>query len=63
MDKIPREGQIEQLSSGVMITTSIQRDSGSKEVTGKTLPCEVLSLSKIKLKNSHYLRGIKENPR
>eukprot|EP01040_Poterioochromonas_malhamensis_P000907 gene907-962_t len=63
MDKIPREDQIEQLSSGVMITTSIQRDSGSKEVTAKTLPCEVLSLSKIKLKNSHYLRGIKENPR
>lgn len=49
-DRVPTDYQIAQLASGVVITTPIQRDSGSNEgsrttrtatVTAKTLPCKV----------------------
>lgn len=45
VDKPVSEEQIAQLSAGVVITTTIQRDSAAgprtKEVTAKTLPCYV----------------------
>eukprot|EP01041_Mallomonas_annulata_P007891 gene7891-16154_t len=41
MDRVPTDEQLEQLRQGVVITTTIQRDSFSKPVTAKTLPCGV----------------------
>lgn len=61
MDKIPTTTQIDQLSKGVTITTEVQRDRGKKSITAKTLPCNVLPISKVK--NTHYLKGIDINPR
>ena len=43
MNKRPSDEQINQLRSGVVITTPLQRDKSSRktEVTAKTLPCQV----------------------
>lgn len=63
MDKEPTEKQIEQLTSGVTITTSVQRDSGKKDITAKTMPCKVISFANTKHFNNHYIRGLKGNSR
>ena len=43
VDKVPTEVQLDQLRNGVVITTPIQSDSGSKSITSKTLPCEIFA--------------------
>ncbi len=41
MDRVPSDSQIHQLSSGVSITTPIQRDDGVRYITATTRPCHV----------------------
>ena len=36
--------QVKQLSSGVYITTTLQRDKKNKDITAMTLPCKVKRL-------------------
>lgn len=44
MDRVPTDEQIQKLRHGVMITTPVQRDSGTKLITAITLPCNVTRL-------------------
>ena len=41
LDKEPTDDQVQQLASGVFITTTLQRDKKTKTVTAMTLPCRV----------------------
>lgn len=41
LNRVPSDAQVRQLASGVTITTTSQRDGGSREVTRPTLPCNV----------------------
>ena len=53
LNKEPTEEDIHKLAEGVIITTSMQRDSGKKFLTARTLPCKI---SRIKGK----MRYVKE---
>jgi 16S rRNA U516 pseudouridylate synthase RsuA-like enzyme len=48
MDKPPTSQQIQQLASGVSITTALQRDSGLQWITAPTMPCQVSATEKLR---------------
>jgi pseudouridine synthase len=39
LDKAPQDEDVQQLSSGVVISTTVQRDKLTKDIRVKTLPC------------------------
>jgi 23S rRNA pseudouridine2604 synthase len=41
LNKAPTDADLARLRDGVVITTTSQKDSGSKTITAKTLPCKV----------------------
>ena len=44
LDKVPSEADLERLRRGVVITTAVQRDRVTRDVTAKTLPCGIRRL-------------------
>lgn len=48
--------QVKQLSSGVYITTTLQRDKRSKPVTAMTLPCKVKRISGVNNDRYSYIQ-------
>ncbi len=57
MDRVPSDSQIHQLSSGVTITTPIQRDDEVRYITATTLPCHVTRIED-RGRESRWLRFV-----